>query len=537
MRRIVRWAGIVVALLLLVLLSAPFWIDANDFRPMLETDLSKALGREVKLGDLKLAVFSGAVTANDLSVADDPIFNRTPFVRAKSLKLGIELWPLIFSHKLNVTGLTIDQPEITLMQSPSGDWNFSKLGSGSAAKTEPAEPRPAKRSLDLSVKLVKITGGRFSLGRLGGHLRPFVLDQVDFELRDFSYTSIFPFSLSARVAGGGEIKLDGKAGPIDPSDVALTPAQASLKVAQLDTAGSGVTEASPGLAGLISFDGNGESKGNVVEVTGKLKIEKLKLAKAGTPASRVVELDFAIQHDLRRQSGLVRRGDIHIGKAVASLTGSYSRHGDATVLKMNLSGPGMPIPELAGMLPAMGMVLPAGSSLEGGTANVRFDLEGPTDRLVTNGSMAFNNTRLSGFDLGKKMATIEKLAGIQGGPNTEIQTLSANLRMAPEGMTAQDLKLIVPAVGELTGGGTISPANALDFKMSVAVHTGGLAAVINDRPIPFLVEGTCSDPVFRPDVRAVATEGAKAVAEESAKRVGGKAAGSLLKGLLGGKKR
>src|SRR6266849_5837371 len=140
----VRWAGIVAALLFVILLSAPFWIDANTFRPMLEADLSDALGRDVKLGDLKLAVFSGAVTANDLSVADDPLFNRTPFVRAKSLKLAIELWPLLFSHKLNVTGLTIDQPEITLMQAPSGDWNFSKLGRKSA-KAEHVE-RPSGKA-------------------------------------------------------------------------------------------------------------------------------------------------------------------------------------------------------------------------------------------------------------------------------------------------------------------------------------------------------------------------------------------------------
>jgi AsmA protein len=288
---------------------------------------------------------------------------------------------------------------------------------------------------------------------------------------------------------------------------------------------------------VVSFEGNGESKGSLIEVTGKVKAEKLKLAKRGTPARRTVELDFTIQHDLRKQSGLVRRGDIHIGKAVASLTGNYSRQGEATLVKMSLSGPGMPIPELAEMLPPLGIVLPAGSSLQGGTANARFNIEGPIDKLVTTGSLSFDNTKLTGFDLGKKMSAVEKLAGIKGGPDTEIQTLSANLRMAPEGMTAQDLKLIVPSVGELTGSGTISPANALDFKMAAAVHTAGLMAVVNDKPIPFTVEGTCSDPVFRPDMRAVASGEAKKLAEGEAKKLGGSSAEGVLKGLLGGKKK
>ena len=57
-------------------------------------------------------------------------------------------------------------------------------------------------------------------------------------------------------------------------------------------------------------------------------------------------------------------------------------------------------------------------------------MEGPADKLVTSGSLALNHTRLTGFDLPKKMATIEKLGGIKGGPDTEIQTLSANVRVA-----------------------------------------------------------------------------------------------------------
>jgi len=223
--RLIRWAAIADGLILLLFLTAPFWIDANTFRPLLESSLTSALGREVKLGELKLAVFSGAISANDLSVADDPIFARTPFVRAKSVKLGVELWPLLFSHRLNVTGLRIDEPEIALLQSPGGDWNFSKFGSPSTKREAPVEAKPAKGSIELSVKLVQITGGRFSLSRTAGHLKPLVLEHVDFELRDFAYASVFPFSLKANVVGGGAIRVKGKAGPVDPSDVAVTPFQ------------------------------------------------------------------------------------------------------------------------------------------------------------------------------------------------------------------------------------------------------------------------------------------------------------------------
>src|SRR5205807_2273394 len=115
--RIVKYVGIAVALLLLLALAASLLVDANQFRPRLESELSKALGRPVKVGNLSIALWSGGVTAEDLSIADDPAYSRNPFLQAKSLKLGVEVMPLLFSHKLNVTGLTIDQPAIVLLQS------------------------------------------------------------------------------------------------------------------------------------------------------------------------------------------------------------------------------------------------------------------------------------------------------------------------------------------------------------------------------------------------------------------------------------
>ena len=77
--------------------------------------------------------------------------------------------------------------------------------------------------MDLSVKLVKITGGRFSVGKTGGHARPLVLEDVNLEVHDFSTSSAFPFTFDTKVAGGGAIKLDGKAGPLDAVDVAASP--------------------------------------------------------------------------------------------------------------------------------------------------------------------------------------------------------------------------------------------------------------------------------------------------------------------------
>ena len=89
--------GIVVVVLLLIAIALPFLINVNSFRPKLESALTEALGREVKVGNLSLSILSGSVSAEDLSIADDPAFSKDAFIRAKSLKVGVEVMPLIFS--------------------------------------------------------------------------------------------------------------------------------------------------------------------------------------------------------------------------------------------------------------------------------------------------------------------------------------------------------------------------------------------------------------------------------------------------------
>ena len=524
MKRIGIILGAVMALLLVAALAATFLIDPNTFRPMLEAKLTQSLGRDVKLGNLKLSLLSGSVTANDLSIADDPAYSRKPFVQAQSLAIGVDLWPLLTSRQLHVTGLTIEQPAIALIQSPGGEWNFSKLGSDkAAAKPKPTAPEPANSTMDLSVKLVKITGGHFSVDRRDGRARPLVLDDVNLEVRDFSTASAFPFSFATKVAGGGAVKIEGKAGPIDSVDVSATPLTASLNVDKLDLAGTGITQSAPAIAGLIGFQSRLESNGKVATIKGKLKAENLKLAMHATPARRPVEFDFSLDHNLRKRSGQLREGEIKIGSAPANLTGTYAEQGESTVVHMNLNGPKMPVTELAALLPALGVVLPNGSSLEGGTASVKLAMDGAIERLVTAGTVSLDNTRLANFDMGKKMAVIETLAGIQGGRDTDIQTLGATVRVAPEGTTAEGIQLIVPAIGNLDGSGAVSPEKALDFKMR---------ATVRNLSIPFFVQGNATDPVFRPDM--------KGLAKDEVNKLGGgsvKAATGLLKGLLGGGKK
>lgn len=508
--KLLRIIGIVVAVVVVAALALPFFINANQFRPVLEERLSAALGREVKIGDLKVSLFSGGASASDVTIADDPAFSKEPFLRAKALAVGVELLPLIFSRQLNVTSLTIDQPEIALSQSASGDWNFSSLGGKTpATSAAPGGASPSGASpTDLSVKLVKISKGRLTLSN--GKSRPRILENVNIELRDFSATSSFPFSLAADVAGGGSVKLDGKAGPIPQADVIETPFDLTLTIKSLDLAGSGFAQPSSGIAGIVSLDGNAASNGKAVNIKGKLKAENLKLAKGGSPAKRAVEIDLALSHDLAKQGGTVEHCAVQIGGAQANLNGTYRLNEDSPVISVKLVGTKMALTELAAILPALDVVLPSGSNIERGTLSVNVTSLGPIDRLLTSGSIDVDDARLNNFDLGSKMKTLQQLAGIQGEPRTTIQTLSASVAVSPEGTIVRDIKLVAPAVGDLTGSGTISPRHELNFQMRATVRASSniLTAIgqKGDLTIPFAITGTSSDPSFRPDVKGAAKE-------------------------------
>src|SRR5215475_8370810 len=130
MKRLLIISGIVVAVLLLVVVLAPLFINVDSFRPQLEQKLSAALNRHVQIGKLEASILSGGASASNISIADDPAVNKGPFLTASSVKVGVELMPLIFSRQLKVTSITVQKPEITLLKNAAGKWNYSTLGAG-----------------------------------------------------------------------------------------------------------------------------------------------------------------------------------------------------------------------------------------------------------------------------------------------------------------------------------------------------------------------------------------------------------------------
>ena len=518
MKTALKVIGIVIVLLIVVAVALPFLVNVNSFRPQIESNLSSALGRPVTVGNLSLSILSGTVGADQLSIADDPKFSQAPFIQAKSLKVGVELMPLVFSKQLNVTHILIDQPEITLLRNQAGVWNFSSLGSGSKA---PAA-KSSGASGNLNVAKLELTDGKLSVGSIPAKRKPVVYDKVDITVSNFSFASSFPVTASAGLPGGGSLKLDGTAGPIDSNDASLTPLQAKLNLKKLDLSQSALVDPALGITGSADFDGSVSSDGRIAKTSGTLKATALKLVPKGSPSGQPIQVVYTLEHNLQSESGKLLQGDVSIGKALARLTGTYDMKGETTSVRTRLNGQALPVDDLEAALPAVGVVLPSGSRLKGGTLSLDLESVGPLDRLVTTGSVKLNNAQLSGFNLGSKLSAISALSGKQTGNDTTIQNLSSDVRVAPEGTRLDKIDLIVPALGAVTGAGTISPAGALEFKMAANLSGGAVTGLTQlaglggkgTGAIPFSIQGTTSNPSFAPDIKGMA--------------------GSQLKGLLQG---
>jgi AsmA protein len=522
----VRIAIAIAAVLLLAIIAIPLFVNAESLRPTVEAQLSKALGRKVTIGHLSFSLFSGSLGAENIQIADDPAFSTAPFLQAKSLTIGVEVSPLVFSHEVRVTNLTIDTPAIQLIQGDKGSWNFSSFGSATSSSTQSAPP-------DLAVKELKIDNGSATVSSVKPGAKPSVYSNVALTVQNFAFTSSFPFELSADLPANGHFDLKGTGGPISQKNAADTPFQATLNLKSFDIVASGAVEPSQGISMLLDVDAQLGSDGSTLTNTGKIKAQHLHLARTGHPASDPVDVDYSITTNLATQAGVVNDIALHAGSIAAHVKGTYQINPDGASLDLHLSAPGLPVDEVEKLLPAVGITLPSGSKLEGGTLNANLSINGPAAGPTIAGPVELDNSKLAGFDLGSHIGGINPFGGSGGG--TAIQKLRADVNNSPAGTRLSNIDADIPQVGTATGNGSVSAKEELDFKLLArfspnsgvgmvagkalgavttgtsqavgllgkALNKGKAAAPAGNGAIPITITGTTSNPNIKANVVAM----------------------------------
>lgn len=413
-------AAIVVGVILLVLIITPFFINADQFRPEIETTLSQKLGRTVQLGHISVSLFSGSLSAEQISIADDPVYSSQPFLTAKSLSVGIDVMPLIFSRDLRVHSLDFKSPHVQLLRTAAGQWNFASLGASSPAAQTHGENQSSGKSLpageqskagsaqasagsspalnSFSVEKMKISDGTVVLGKAGQAMGP-AYDDVNLSAQNISQTAAFPFQFDAKTPGGGKVNLTGNLGPIGSEDGSHIPFQGGLKAQSI------------------------------------------------------------------------------------------------------------PAEDIENLIAVLGYSLPSGSNLKGGTIQANLALKGPLEQFVAEGPVKLSTVTLEGFSLASKLSGALGQSGSQAGNNTLIKVAEGALRYAPQGIRADNLNVEIASVGTVTGAGTISPQNALDFRLVAKLEGASPIAKLTQVSlfnkgggIPFRVQGNASNPQVSADI-------------------------------------
>jgi AsmA protein len=513
-----RIVSAIVGVLVLLLAVTPFLIRVDQFRPFIEDSTAKALGRKVDIGNLKLSLWRHSLTADTLTVADDPTFSSAPFLKAKSLSADVELLPLILSRSLKVTAITIDSPQVTLIRNPAGRWNYSSLGSSFTGERQ------------TTLKKLEWKNGKATVGLTSSAKRS-IYDHIALAASNVALTSTFPVIATGDLDGGGHFTLAGNVGPLNQEDASLTPLDGKVTVNGLNLAARGFLNPSVGLGGLLDLDATIASKNDEREIVGTATISKALLVAGGSPSRRPVTVDFNTKYNRRKNSGVLGPSTLRIGNATAHLSGTYDAgRGEYTLVNIKVAGDHMPVTDLEAFLPGIGIDVPKGANLAAGTVTANLNVSGPTNNLVTAGNVGLYGAKLAGFNLGAQVKAISGFSGLETGNDLYIQQLTTNLRMAQNGLRFDTFNAVMPAVGYLVGAGTIDARNNLDFNMVATVTAqlhggmggmvgtaGAVGGVVGDllgaftggggksripsgsQRIPFHVRGTTSDPRFVAD--------------------------------------
>ncbi len=429
--------------------------------------------------------------------------------------------PLVFSRELVVRSFEADNPEIHLVRAPNGTWNFSSLSHGSAQN-------PAQQTTsNLTVGEITIKDGRATIDSLPAPGQPVdnrrqVYDHLDIAIQQFSTTKAFPFTISADLAGNGTANLTGNAGPLNPQDATLTPFDAQIALKHLDPVVAGLIEPALGVSMLADLDAHVTSNGASVTSTGTIHAANLVLLKGGRPTPKPVDITYNVIHSLKDSTGQVQDLTLKTGAVATHINGTYQLAGNLPTFDLKLVAKSVPIDDLQALLPAVGVKLPNGSVLKGGTLSTNLAITGSARNNVIAGPFEIDNTNMVGFNLGSKISGIAAMGGVKTGDTTAIQTMRADIRLSQAGIEANNIYAVMPALGESSGSGTVSPAGALNFRMVAKVTTAqgigkagvGLLTALNGTAgavgksaaatgVRINITGTADNPVITADVSGV----------------------------------
>jgi hypothetical protein len=236
MKKIGIVLGILLILVFLVAVLAPFMIDLNHYKGTILSKIKPYIPREVDFEHIELTVLSGfGAELRGLRVADNPAFSTGDFLQLEGLQVRVMLLPLL-KRQIKVKRIVLKRPVIRLARNADGESSFSDLiveaeenttGEGTPTAEETPEgqtPAEAETAGGLGV-LAGLLVNEFSIqqGRIvyqDDMLRPgqspLVIDALDVDVRDLAFDRPVSIRVAADLLNGSGQNLEfaGTVGPV-----------------------------------------------------------------------------------------------------------------------------------------------------------------------------------------------------------------------------------------------------------------------------------------------------------------------------------
>jgi len=165
----VKYSLILLLLLTVALLAAPFFIDVNHYKGLITEKAEQATGRRVNIGGLHASFFPWVgVRLDDVHMANRQGFSNEDFLQVKSLDVRLALLPLL-SKRVEIKRFVLDSPKLLLERDASGAGNWEDLLPAAKEKTPagvaggkqaPAPTGGAASLRALSAKSLRMLNGK-----------------------------------------------------------------------------------------------------------------------------------------------------------------------------------------------------------------------------------------------------------------------------------------------------------------------------------------------------------------------------------------
>ena len=391
MKKIVKYSLSVLALVVVLLLLVPFFLNVEDYKQEIEQQVEDATGRVLKIGGLQASLFPWVgVTLDDVSLANRQGFSERDFLKVKHLNVQVALLPLL-SQRLEIVRFKLEAPEIFMERNAKGEGNWEDLLPASSESVTAVAGSSKDSSLDvknneesgaglaaLSAESLQLLNGKFIWQDAQSNVR-IALTDVQVELDDVQLEHPVGVKVSARL-NDDKIDIDAQVGPVGDLaslDVNKLPVQLSLK--------SDAIRLKSFAAWISSFP---EKLGDVNKASVMLNMQleqrpdglRLLAGEGALQAAMNIALDWKVEMPTMNTLRLNHVGIAINDKALFNIQGDVKQLSKAPRYTLRVQGENIQRTWLAGLLPELKQMYAAHPSAWK-TLKIGASLAGTKDRV------------------------------------------------------------------------------------------------------------------------------------------------------------